>query len=63
MFVILGFCHKVDEKCALPGYYAASSGNFLPIGPVFRGQEFLTPKDVSDGLSQKVRKKLPLLAV
>jgi len=22
-FVISGFCHKVDEKCALQGYYTA----------------------------------------
>jgi len=28
--VISGFHHKVDENCALLGYYAASSGNFLP---------------------------------
>jgi len=61
MFVILGFCQKVDEKCTLPGYYAVGSGNFLPIGP-FRGQEFLTPEDVSDGVSRKVSKKLQLLA-
>ena len=27
--VISGFCHEVDEKCTLLGYYAASSGNFL----------------------------------
>jgi len=26
--VISGFCHKVDENCALLGYYTASSGNF-----------------------------------
>jgi len=25
-----GFGHKADEKCALLGYYTASSGNFLP---------------------------------
>jgi hypothetical protein len=28
--VISGFHHEVDEKCALLGYYAASSGNPLP---------------------------------
>jgi len=22
--------HRIVENCALPGYYAASSGNFLP---------------------------------
>jgi hypothetical protein len=27
--VILGFRHKVDENCALLGYYTASSGTFL----------------------------------
>jgi hypothetical protein len=29
--VISGFRHEVDENCALLGYYAASSGNFLPM--------------------------------
>jgi len=28
--VISGFRREVDENCALLGYYAASSGNFLP---------------------------------
>jgi len=28
--VISGFRHEVDENCALLGYYAASSGNFVP---------------------------------
>jgi len=28
--VISGFCREVDENCALLGYYAVSSGNFLP---------------------------------
>jgi len=27
--VISGFCREVAENCALLGYYAASSGNFL----------------------------------
>jgi len=27
--VISGFRHEVDENCALPGYYAASSSNFV----------------------------------
>jgi hypothetical protein len=27
--VISGFCHDVDENCALLGYYAASNGNHL----------------------------------
>jgi len=25
-----GFCHEVGENCALLGYYAANSGNFIP---------------------------------
>ena len=39
--VISGFFHEVAENCALLGYYAASSGNFLPTfrdnlwGPIF----------------------------
>ena len=28
--MISGFVREVDENCALLGYYAASSGNFLP---------------------------------
>jgi len=47
--VISGFCHEVDENCALLGYYAASSGIFTYdleqcTAPIFKGQEskFLT---------------------
>jgi hypothetical protein len=29
--VISGFCLKVDENCALLGYYTASCGNSLPM--------------------------------
>jgi hypothetical protein len=29
--VISGFCHEVAENCALLGYYAAGTGNLLPI--------------------------------
>jgi hypothetical protein len=29
-FLISGFRREVDKKCALLGYYAANSGNFLP---------------------------------
>jgi len=29
--VIWGLWRKVDENNTLPGYYAVSSGNFLPI--------------------------------
>jgi hypothetical protein len=28
--VISGFCREVSENCALLGYYAARTGNFLP---------------------------------
>jgi len=28
--VVSGFHHKVDKNCTLLGYYAESSGNFLP---------------------------------
>jgi len=28
--VISGLCRDVDENCALLGYYAVISGNFLP---------------------------------
>jgi len=28
--MIAGFRREVQENCALLGYYAASSGNFLP---------------------------------
>jgi len=38
--VISGFFRKVDENCALLGYYAASSGNFLP---TFRYNPSVTP--------------------
>jgi len=43
--VIAGFRREVDEKHALLGYYAASSGNFLPTfrnnlsGSIFMSQE------------------------
>jgi hypothetical protein len=29
--MILGFHGEVDENCDLPGHYAASSSNFLPM--------------------------------
>jgi len=41
------------------GYYAASSGNFLPN---FRYQQFLTFEDVTDMLPLNVGEELPLLA-
>jgi hypothetical protein len=51
--VISGFRRKVDENCALLGYYAASSGNSLPkfrdnlLGPTFQGR-FYTLEDEAD---------------
>jgi hypothetical protein len=57
------------ETCALLGYYAASSGNFLPtfwdnLSVASSGVKNspLTPEDETDRLSQNVGKKLPLLA-
>jgi len=46
------------ENCALLGYYAASSGNFLP---TLRDNLFLTLEDGTDGVFRNVGKKLPLL--
>jgi hypothetical protein len=49
--VIAGFCREVDEMSTLLGYYAASSGNYLP---TFLG--FLTLEDGTDRLYQNVVK-------
>ena len=64
--VISGFHLELDDNCALLGYYAAYSGNFLPS---FR-EEFsvlsskltksLTPDEATDRLSRNVGKELPL---
>jgi len=67
-----GFRREVDENCALLGYYAASSGNFLP---KFRDNVLVSSSGVKnpkeglfileggiDMLSRNVGKKLPLLA-
>jgi len=51
--VISGFCHEADENCAVLGYYAVSSGNFLLM---FWNNLLI------DRLFQNVGKKLPLLA-
>ena len=68
--VISGFRREVDKNCSILGYYAASSGNFLPtfwdtlsvpylkMGPMIG---FLTLEDGIDRLSRNVGKKLPLL--
>jgi hypothetical protein len=67
--MISGFRREVDENCALLGYYAARSGNFLP---TFLDNQsvpssgvkggFLTPEDGTDRFSRNVGKVLPLLA-
>jgi len=68
--VILGFRREAPENCALLGYYAASSGNFLLTFRVnlsvsssgLKNFGFLNPEDGTDRLSRNVSKKLPLLA-
>jgi hypothetical protein len=60
--LILGFCREVDENCAALGYYATSSGNYLPtlwdnLSAPFSGY----PAYGTDRLSRNVGKKLPLL--
>jgi hypothetical protein len=63
-YVISGFRSKVAEICSRLGYYASSSGNFLPT----LRDNLLVPssgfnnQDGTDGLSRNVGKKLPLLA-
>ena len=42
--MISGSCHDVDEICALLGYYAAWSDNYIdvsgqPTSPIFKDQE------------------------
>jgi len=50
--MISGFRREVAENCAVQGYYATSSGNFLPgqhIGPILRVEKSragsLNPED------------------
>jgi len=59
--VIPGFRREIAENCAILGYYAASSGNFLR---TFRDKNFrfLTLEHGPDRLSRSVGKELPLLA-
>jgi len=71
--VISGFRREGAENCALLGYYATSSANFLP---TFRDKlsvpssglknswtpRFLNPQDGTDRLSRNFGRKLPLLA-
>ena len=55
-----GLRRKVEQNCALLGYYAASSGNSLP---TFRDSvSVLTPENGTDMLSRNTGKELPLLA-
>ena len=59
--VISGFRREVGANCALRGYYAASSGNFL-LTFHLQGWRISTPEDETDRLFLNVVKKLPLLA-
>jgi hypothetical protein len=51
--VTSGFRREVGNNCAILGYYAANSGDFLPT--------FLTLEDGADRLSRNIVEKLPLL--
>ena len=77
IFAISGFRREADENCALQGYYAANSGNFLPTfrdnlsvpssGVKENGSwpwkmVLLTLEDGTDRLPWSVGKKLPPLA-
>ena len=56
---------RIDENCAILGYYAAISGNFLP---TFRDDLLVpysgvtSPEDWTNSFSQNVGNKLPLLS-
>ena len=65
VWVISGFHREADENGALPGCYAASTGNLLPTfrailsGPIIRGQESKKknswlPEDETDRSSRNV---------
>ena len=65
--VISGFRREVPENCAVLGYYAASSDNFLAtfrdnVSVPSSGSRILEPEDGTDKLSRNVAKKLSLLA-
>jgi hypothetical protein len=59
--VILGFCRKVVEICALLGCYTICSSNYLPtvwdILTAFKGA-FSTPEDGTERLSRIICKEL-----
>jgi hypothetical protein len=71
-YLISGFHREVDGTAALLGYYAASSGNFLPtfwynlsVSSGFRNPKgdyfgFFNPEDGTERLDRNVSKKLPL---
>ena len=61
------FRREVDENCPLLGYYAVSSGSFLPtfrdnLSVSSSGVKNLDPGDGTDRMSRNIGKKLPLLA-
>ena len=56
--VISRLHREAAENCALRGYYAATSGNFLQ---TFRDNQSL-PSSVADNVFRNVGKKLPLIA-
>jgi len=67
--MISGFRLEVAGNCALLGYYAESSGNFLltfrdnlPVPSSGFKNPFLNPEDGTDRLFRNVGKRLPLLA-
>jgi len=67
--VISGFLRVVDENCALLGYDAAISGNFLPVlrdsltvpSSGLKNKIFTT-ENGTEKFFRNVCKKLPLLA-
>jgi hypothetical protein len=62
--VILGFCHKVDDICALRAYYAAYGDNsLLTFWDNLLVLDLTTLEDGTDGLSRKFDKELPPYAV
>jgi len=60
--VTADFHREVAEICALLGYYAATSGNFLPTFRDNLSVPSLNTEDGTDRLSRSVGKKLPLVA-
>ena len=60
--VTSGFRREADENRALLGYYAASSGDFLPTFRANLSVPVFISQVGNDRLSRNVGKKLPLLA-